>query len=163
MSSFFDTPFVADATQAQPTYTPVPEDTYKLLIESAEEAPSKNNKALLKLQLLVESGEKTGLDHQGRKLFSNFNLEHDNPVVVQIAAKQLHALCIMAGLKQINDATELNGRSFTAHVKVKKRTDTGEMTNEVVYAVKKGAEVPAEQPAAGAPSTAPKAAPGGKW
>lgn len=159
--SLFDKPFVADPDQAQPTFTPIADDNYKLLIESAEEKPSKGGNAMLAMQCLVEEGEKTGKQYEGRKLFSNFNLEHPNPQVVEIAAKQLHALLILTGMKQLNDATELVGHTFKAHVKIKKRTDTGELQNEIVFAVKKGETVVVpEQSAPTAPTTAPKA--GGK-
>lgn len=160
--SIFATPIVADADKAQQAFTPLPDDVYTLLIDSAEEKTSKNNNAMLAMQVVVQSGEKTGAQYEGRKLFHNFNMEHANPVVVDIATKQLHALLIMTGMKQINDATELTGRVFKAHVKVTKRKDTGEMQNEISFAVKKG-ETPTAQPTETAPSTAPKAQPDSKW
>lgn len=129
---FFDKPIVADETQANSggDYTPIPEGVYNLLIEKSELVKSKANNDMIKLTFVVEDG-----DFENRKLFTNLNIAHANPQVVEIAKKQLHALLILCGLKQIEDAADLMGQSLKTKVKVKKRTDTGEMQNEVVLSL----------------------------
>lgn len=146
---FFDKPIVADETQANSggDYTPIPEGVYNLLIEKSELVKSKANNDMIKLTFVVEDG-----DFEKRKLFMNLNVEHANPQVVEIAKKQLHALLILCGLKQIEDAADLMGQSLKTKVKVKKRTDTGEMQNEVLLALPgkddKKADAPKPTPAA---------------
>ena len=149
---FFDKPIVADETQANSggDYTPLPEGVYNLLIEKAELAKSKANNDMIKLTFVVEDGE-----YEKRKLFTNLNVEHANPTVVEIAKKQLHALLILCGLKQIDDATDLMGQSLKTKVKLKKRTDTGELQNEVLLALPGKDDKKTDAPKA-APTARPK-------
>jgi 4-aminobutyrate aminotransferase-like enzyme len=98
----------------------------------------------------------------GRKLFSNLNLEHANPEVVKIATRQLHSLTLMAGIKSLTDPSELVACTITAKVKVKKREDTGEMQNEVVYAFKANGN-PAVGPAKASTPAGPAPKPAGDW
>lgn len=132
MSSFFDQEFVADASQAQSEFTPIPENDYPLVIEKAEMKKSKAGDEMLSIQFKVD-----GTDYDNRKLFVNLNIGHSKPNVKAIAAKQLHALLTMCKIAKITCADDLVGQSLTAKVIVKKREDTGAMQNEVVLAVRK--------------------------
>ncbi len=156
--SFFDTPITADQTQAQQAFAPLPEGLYNLVIDKSEEGKSKALNAMLKLTLTVNDGP-----FAARKVFANINLEHSNPEVVKIGMRQLHTLLIMAGLTQIRDATELTGRVLSnVKIKVKKREDTGELTNEVVFALPKKGD--ASAPVSTQPTgTSPKADPNNNW
>lgn len=152
--SYFDAPVEADASKAQTVFKPLPEGMYELLIEKSEEGLSKAQNPMLKLTMIA--ADSAG-EYAGRKLFANINLGHSNPEVVQIGTRQLHALMLMSGLKIIKDATDLTGRTIKAKVTVKKREDTGELTNEVRFAHRPDEQAPTQTPAP-ANSTAPKAA-----
>ena len=157
---FFDKPIIADANEASSAFVPVPEGVYNLVIEKSEIKKSKANNDLLSLSFRIDDGE-----YEKRKLFTNLNLEHANATVVEIAKKQLHALLILCGLKQLEHPDDLIGQTLSVKVVVKKRTDTGELTNEVVLAIKKGEAVmpPAAKPQSAA-DTAPRPVAGKpKW
>lgn len=133
MSSFFDSPFVPDANQAQSEFTPIPEGDYNLVIEKAETKPTKAGTGeRLNIQFKVDGGE-----FDGRKLFHGLNVRNPSTVAVSIAMKELHALVLMCGIKELTTADQLVGQSLTAKVKVGKREDTGALQNEVVLAVRK--------------------------
>ena len=129
--SYFDS-FQADDTKARSSYTPVPAGEYRLTVEKSVEGKSAAGNALLKIQFKIEDGE-----YADRKLFSNINLEHENPQVVSIGQQQLQTLRLQLGLKTIKDASDLIGHSFVTGVKVNKRKDTGELVNEVIFSIKK--------------------------
>jgi len=129
--SYFDN-FVSDDTKARSSFTPVPTGEYHLLVEKSVEGKSSAGNALLKIQFKIEDGE-----YADRKLFTNINLEHDNPQVVSIGQQQLQTLRLQLGLKTISCAEDLVGHSFVTTVKVNKRKDTGELVNEVIFRIKK--------------------------
>lgn len=139
MSSFFDTPFTADASQANTggDYSPIPEGIYKLVVEKAHVKKTQAGNDMLSAQYAVCEGE-----YEGRKVFGNFNIEHSKPDVVAIARKELHALLILSGLKEITSPDELVGAEFTAKVVVKKRKDTGELNNSVLLSLPKADAAP---------------------
>lgn len=164
--SFFDQPLVADKDEANTggDFKPLPEGDYSLTVEKSTLGPNKKGKEMLSLVFKVETGE-----YDGRTIFHNFNLEHDNDKVVEIAKKQLHALLIMTGLRQINHPDELVGHSFRTKVKVKDYVDpaTGakKYGNEALLSIKKDAEVATTNAVpAPATTTAPRPAPAAsKW
>lgn len=157
---FFDTPIIANADEANSSFTPVPDGMYNLVIEKAEIKKSKANNDMLSLAFRIDDGE-----YEKRKLFTNLNLENANPVTVEIAKKQLHALLILCGVKQLEHPDDLIGQALSVKVVVKKRTDTGELTNEVVLAIKKGDVItPPVAKAQTAADTAPRPVAGKpKW
>lgn len=132
MSDSYFSNFVPDDTKARSSFDPVQTGEYHLLVEKSVEGKSSAGNAMLKIQFKVEEGE-----YAGRKLFSNINLEHDNPQVVSIGQQQLQTLRLQLGLKTIKDASDLVGHSFVTTVKVTKRKDTGELVNEVIFRIKK--------------------------
>jgi len=164
--SFFDQPLVADKEEANTRgdFKPLPVGEYTLIIEKADLGPNKRGKEMLTLVFKVEVGE-----YEGRTIFHNFNLEHDNEKVVNIAKSQLHALLIMTGLRSITHPDELVGHSFRAKVIVKDYIDPGtgqkKYSNEALLTIKKDAETPTVNatPAA-ATTTAQRPAPAAsKW
>jgi len=163
MSSFFDQEFVADASQAQAEYTPIPEGDYTLVIEKAETKPTKAGTGeRLNLQFKVDGG-----DFDGRKVFHGLNIRNPSDVAVAIAKKELHALLTLCKVAKITTADELVGLSFVAKVKVKRDERSGGLQNEVVLALRKqDATITATQAAPNKPAPTPvnKPAPNnGTW
>jgi hypothetical protein len=162
---FFDAPIVANPDEANTggERKPLPVGEYQFLIEESKLGLNKKQKEMLTLKFKVDKGE-----HEGKVVFHNFNLEHDNEQVVNIAKAQLHALLILTGLKEITHPDELVGHTFTAKVGIKKRTDPGtgqeRIDNAVYLAIKKGAEAPTSNAAPAPPTTtAPRASKTSKW
>ena len=59
------------------------------------------------------------------------NLDNPNDLAVKIARAELAAICRSVGVMQPGDSVELHNLPLLVTVKLKKRDDTGEVTNEV--------------------------------
>lgn len=146
-----------DATQVEPSAgkDPVPAGKYLAAIVASEMKPTKNGAGqYLECEYQILDGE-----YKGRKLWSRHNLANPNAQTVQIARGELSAICRAVGIMTPKDSTELHNLPMTVAVKVKKREDTGDLTNEVTGWAKPDAAAGAPQQAgttaAGAPATPP--------
>ncbi len=95
-----------DATQHDPTqsYDPIPAGKYRAMVVDSEVKPTKAGTGhLLKLTWEVLEGE-----YKGRKVFDNVNIDNPNPQAVEIAQKQLSAICRACGRLQISDSAEIH-------------------------------------------------------
>ncbi len=134
-----------DANQVEPTgdFEPIPVGKYLAVItESEMKANKAGTGSLLQMTFQVIEGE-----HQNRLLWARLNLDHPNAVAVQIARADLSAICRAVGVLAPKDSAELHNLPLVIHVRCKKRTDTGEIVNEIKGYVKKDQTPP---PAAGA-------------
>ncbi len=135
-----------NANDVEPTtaFDPLPAGKYLAAITASEMKPTKaGDGSYLELELTVLEGE-----HKDRKLWDRLCLNHPNAQAVQIARGTLSAICRAAGVMQPTDSVELHNIPLVVTVKVKKRSDNGELANEVAgYA--------ARQAAAGTPQQAP--------
>ncbi len=135
-----------DATQVEPNagFDPIPAGKYLAAITESEMKPTKNGSgSYLQLTLTVLDGE-----HKGRVLWARLNLNNPNATAVKIARAELSAVCHAVGVMQPRDSVELHNIPLLITVKLKKREDTGELTNEI-----KGFEP--KSVAAGVPQQAP--------
>lgn len=120
-----------DASQVEPSsggYEPLPEAEYRVMITASEVKRNKaDNGSYLSLTL-----DLTGNDNfDGRKLFVNLNLDHPNAQAVEIANKELSAICHAVGVLKPGDSTKLHDIPFMVKVGVEKRKDTGALTNRI--------------------------------
>lgn len=142
-----------DANQVEPTgdFEPVPAGRYVAVITDSE---MKANKAgtgsLLQLTFQIVEGE-----HKNRLLWARLNLDHPNAVAVQIARADLSAICRAVGVLAPSDSVELHNLPLVINVRCKKRTDTGEITNEIKGYSKKDQHPPAAGAAPATNSTPP--------
>ena len=119
-----------DATQVNPdqSFEPIPAGWYNMMIVESEMKPTRDgNGAYLQLTLKVIDGQ-----YAGRQVFDRLNIQHQNPVVTEIAYRRLSAYCHATGVLQIQDSQQLHGIPLKARVSV--RTDsTGQYdpSNEV--------------------------------
>ena len=158
--------FDANTVEPQGEFEPIPAGKYLAIISDSEMKPTKaGDGAYLELTFEVIDGP-----YKGRKLWARLNLNNRNSQAVQIARGELSAICRAVGVMQPRDSVELHNLPLTVTVKLKKRDDTGELTNEIKAYAKKDAihGVPQQQPAAtstkGSPATATAgAAPGGAY
>lgn len=139
-----------DANQVEPTgdFEPIPAGKYLAVITDSEMKPNKaGTGSLLQLTLQVIEGE-----YQNRLLWTRLNLDHPNAVAVQIARADLSAICRAVGVFSPRDSVELHNLPLVIHVRCKKRTDTGDIVNEIKGYAKRDQPAPV---AAAATAAAP--------
>ncbi|MBA3546304.1 MAG: DUF669 domain-containing protein [Planctomycetes bacterium] len=119
--------FDAHVIEPAVAHDTLPAGKYLVAIGSSLMKPTKNGVgSYLEIEYQVLDGE-----HKGRKLWSRHNLEHPNQQTVEIARKELSAVCRAVGVMTPKDSAELHNLPLTVMVKIKKRADNGEPTNEI--------------------------------
>lgn len=104
---------------------PVPAGWYNVMIEASEEKPtSGGNGSFLELKLNILDGQ-----FQGRKLFHRLNLKNPNAQAVEIAYKELSAVCHAVNVLDVPDSQVLHG--IPLKVKVSVRAGGPKMANGV--------------------------------
>ena len=126
-----------DANQVEPSAgkDPVPAGKYLAAITASEMKPTKNGAGqYLECEYQILDGE-----HKGRKVWSRHNLQNPNQQTVQIARGELSAICRAIGVMQPKDSAELHNLPLAVTVRVKRREDNQELTNEVTAWARKDA------------------------
>lgn len=134
-----------DANQVEPAanFDPIPAGKYLAVITESEQKPTKAGTGhYLQLTFQILDGP-----HKGRLLWARLNLDNPHPTAVQIARAELAAICQAVGVMRPNDSVELHNLPVIISVRCKKRSDTGEITNEIAGYSRKEAP-PAPPPAA---------------
>lgn len=142
-----------DANQVEPAndFDPVPAGKYQAVITESEMTPNKAGTGhFLKLTFQIIEGP-----FKNRLLWTRLNLDNPNATAVQIARGELSAICRAVGVLAPNDSVDLHNLPLVIHVKCKKRSDTGEITNEIKGFAKKESPTPAAPAAPAANSTPP--------
>jgi len=124
-----------DANEVEPNtpFDPLPAGKYLAAITATEMKPTKaGDGSYLQIEFTILEGE-----HKDRKVWDRLCLNHPNAQTVKIARGNLSALCRAVGVMQPKDSVELHNLPLVITVKVKKREDTGELTNEVKGYAKK--------------------------
>jgi hypothetical protein len=112
--AFLGGTFDANQVEPQGDYTPITPGEYKVHILSSEMVETtKRDGHMLKLELEIIEGESAG-----RKLFDRLNLDNPNAQAVEIAQRQLSAICHATGKLTVQDSEELHGIPMLAVVKV---------------------------------------------
>lgn len=156
-----------DATQVAPAddFTPIPAGDYTaMIIDSGMEQTKTGRGSFLKLTLQIIDGPLSG-----RLLWDRLTLVHDNTKTVEIAQRQLSAICHALGIMQVQDSAQLHGKPMLLRVKYIEGDGQYGPKNEIgAYkaigsAPTKPAPTAPAQPKpwqnAGAPSFAPAATP----
>lgn len=105
-----------DATQVEPQgeYTPIPAGEYKVQIITSEMVATKaGDGQMLKLELEIMDGAQAG-----RKIFDRLNLDNPNATAVEIAQRQLSAICHAVGVLSVQDSEELHFKPMIAVIVV---------------------------------------------
>ena len=109
--------------------------------------PTKSgNGHYLQLTFTILEGE-----YKNRVLWARLNLDNPNQTAVKIARSELSAICRAVGVMQPKDSVELHNLPLVITVKLKKRDDTGELTNEIKGYAKREASGQAPQAASNTP------------
>jgi len=118
-----------NATEVEPTssFEPIPAGKYLAAITESEMKPTKNGSgSYLQMTFTIIEGE-----FKNRVLWARLNLNNPNATAVKIARSELSAICHAVGVMQPRDSIELHNIPLLITVKLKKREDTGELTNEI--------------------------------
>lgn len=145
--------FNANEVPEQQSFDAIPEGAYVMIATASEFKPTKNgNGEYLQFTLEVLDGQ-----YKGRKCWVRLNLKNPNTTAVDIAQRELGALCRAVGVITPQDSAELHNKPFLATVKVevddKKRESNvitkyesvtpGATTSPAAYAAASGGTVPA--------------------
>ena len=132
--------FNANEVEPNTPFDPLPAGKYLAAITATEMKPTKaGDGSYLQIEFAVLEG-----DYKERKVWDRLCLNHPNAQTVKIARGNLSALCRAVGVMQPKDSVELHNLPLVITVKLKKRKDTGELTNEIKGYAKKDAAT--EQP-----------------
>lgn len=118
-----------DANEVPPSagFDPIPAGAYEVVLVASEQKDVRTGDGqYLQLEFEVITGE-----YRGRKLWDRLTLHHSNALTVKIARSKLSALCRACGVMQPRDSLELHNLPLVAKVRVKRRKDIDELTNEI--------------------------------
>ena len=119
--------FNANNVEPAADFDPIPAGKYVVVVTDSEMKSTKDGKGnYLELKFQVIEGE-----FKGRLLWARLCLENKNDTTVKIAKSQLAAICQATGIMTPKDSVELHNLPLVVNVKIKKRTDTGELANEI--------------------------------
>lgn len=118
-----------DATNVQPAAAldPIPSGWYNCIMTESEMKPTEKPGGMyLETTMQVMDGA-----YAGRKVFDRLNLQNANPIAVEIAYKQLSAICHAVGVIQVANSQQLHNRPM--QVKVSLRQGGINQANGVAY------------------------------
>lgn len=141
-----------DATTVEPStgFNPIPIGDYHCVITENEMKPTRTgNGQYLQLTFEIIEGEYTG-----RKIWGRYNLENPNQQAVEIARKDLSAICRAVNVMQLTDTVQLLNIPLVLKIGVKKNKETEEMENVIKGYKAKADYAPSASVASPAPQTA---------
>ena len=106
--------FNANLVEPATDYEPIPAGQYEAVATESEMVPTKSgNGSYLKFTFEIVSG-----DYKGRKLWARLNLANPSKTAVEIAQKELSAICRAVGVLEPKDSSELHNIPLMARVAV---------------------------------------------
>jgi Protein of unknown function (DUF669) len=119
--------FDANTVEPSADFDPIPAAKYPAVIIDSEMKPTKaGTGSYLQLTFQIIDGV-----YKNRLLWARLNLDNPNDQARKIAQSELSAICRAVGVLAPSDSVDLHNLPLVIHVRCKKRTDTGELTNEV--------------------------------
>ncbi|MBN2641382.1 MAG: DUF669 domain-containing protein [Victivallales bacterium] len=115
-------------------FDPIPAGKYLAMITQSEQKPAKNGTGEyieLVFQILASGPDLTSEDYKGRLLWERLNIFNANTTAVEIARRDLSAICHAVEVYTPVDTAELHNLPLVITVSCKKRDDNGEMSNEI--------------------------------
>lgn len=144
-----------DASQVgdMQTFDALPEGQYVVIATSSEMKPTKTgNGKYLQFTLEVLDGP-----YKNRKLFARLNLVNQNQMAVDIAQRELGAICKAVGIIKPNDSAELHNKPMLVSVGVE--IDDKKREGNVIRKYEPVGVLQQQAQQAAAPSAAPWGAP----
>lgn len=140
-----------DATNVAPSddFSPIPAGDYLAVITESEVKPTKaGTGSYLALTFEITEGPS-----KSRKQWANLNLQNPNPKAVEIAQRELSAICHAAGKLQVFDSQELHYKPMIIRVDIEQ--SEGYSPRNVIKAYKKYDGAAATPAAGGNPFAQP--------
>jgi len=117
-----------DSTGVEPAtgrFELLPVDDFLAVISDSSMEPNKKTKGRhLSLTWTVIEG-----DYKDRKVFSNLNLDNENAQTVEIAQRELSAICRATGVLHPKDSSELHDKPVVISVGIRKGSNGYEDSN----------------------------------
>lgn len=136
-----------NANQVEPSteFEPIPAGKYLAVITESEQKPTKKGSGqYLQLTFQILDGP-----CKGRFVWARLNLHNSNPTTVQIARQELSSICRAVGVMEPGDSVALHNIPLVITVKLKRRDDNGDFTNEIKGYAKREAAATSATPAQG--------------
>jgi hypothetical protein len=119
--------FDANTVEPSDELEPIPAGKYIAVVTDSEMKPTKSGSGeYLQLTFQIVEGE-----YANRLLWVRLNLDNPNATAVEIARRELSAICRSVGVLVPTDSVDLHNLPCCIHVRVKRRADTGELQNEI--------------------------------
>jgi len=144
----------AEVVPSTGTADALPAGWYNVMMDESDVKPTSkstpdNPQFMLACRFNILDGQ-----YQGRKLFTRLNIRNSNPQAVEIAYKDLSAICHAVGMiGLVQDSTMLHGKPLKVKVKLRAATGEYEVSNEISAYKNINEQV-------GAPAGAPMGMPG---
>lgn len=152
MSNLSSYNFDASTIEPSNSYDPIPAGWYQAIISNSEMKPTRDGYGeYLSLTLQVIEGQ-----YANRLVFARLNLKNANDKAVDIAKKDLAAICRAVGVMSPQSSEELHDKPLMIKVKVRPASGDYEASNDVGgYKSVDGVDFtpPPQQQKAPAPST----------
>lgn len=143
--------FNANDVEPASEFEPIPAGRYEAVVVDSEMKPTKSGTGnYLQLTFQIIDGP-----FSNRLLWARLNLDNPNDQTRKIAQGELSAICRAVGVLAPNDSVDLHNLPLVIQVRCKKRTDTGEIVNEVKGYLKKELPTVSAKAAPVATSTPP--------
>ena len=147
--------FNAEEVEPSSSYEPIPAGWYRAIISASEIKPTRDGYGeYLSLTLQVIEGQ-----YANRLVFARLNLKNANEKAVDIARKDLAAICRAVGVMSPQSSEELHDKPLMIKVKVRPASGEYEASNDVGgYKADEGTDFtpPQQQQKAPTPSTPAK-------
>lgn len=143
--------FDANQIPEQQEFSAIPEGQYLAMATASEEkVTAKGTGEYLQFTFEVLDGQ-----HRGRKLWARMNLKNPNKTAVEIAQRELAALCRAVGIPKPQDSAELHNKPLLLTVGIE--MDDRRRENNIIRKYEPAAQAAPFAPAA--PAAAPWGAP----
>lgn len=117
------------ATKTQ-SFETIPAGKYLAACTKAELAETKSGGKMIKVELTIKNTEM-----EGRKIYTQFNIQNANPKAVEIGLSQMKTFMVMAGYAnpdKLSNVTDLQGLVVGIKTKIKSDEEYGDKA-EVSY------------------------------
>ena len=155
MSNLSGYNFNAEEVEPSSSFDPIPAGWYKAIISNSEMKPTRDGYGeYLSLTLQIIDGQ-----YENRLVFARLNLKNANDKAVDIARKDLAAICRAVGVMSPQASEELHDIPLMIKVKVRAASGDYEASNDIGgYKAVEGANLTPAPKAASKPQTPPPAA-----
>ena len=127
MSNLSSYNFNAEEIEPSSSFDPIPAGWYKAIISNSEMKPTRDGYGeYLSLTLQIIEGQ-----YENRLVFARLNLKNANDKAVDIARKDLAAICRAVGVMSPKSSEELHDKPLMIKVKVRPASGEYDASNDV--------------------------------